>query len=201
MVGETMVGHDQYNAIPEGEEFPLWQGKNKDWEPVRDHCVYFSPDGQFQEKVGIFCTAVNAGRRYKKGQKWKTHDEVQAWEEARAAEPARRAAAAVTAAKRKAKDARLNAEQKRTGLIPIKTKAKPKAKPDWETRMDEDCAPEREPKRRRSEPGHRLTYDSDDPAYESNEDDPAYDSNYENPGTGGPVRRKYYTFNQNGQRT
>jgi len=76
MVGETMVGHDQYNAIPEGEEFPLWQGKNKDWEPVRDHCVYFSPDGQFQEKVGIFCTAVNAGRRYKKGQKWKTHDEV-----------------------------------------------------------------------------------------------------------------------------
>jgi hypothetical protein len=209
MEGETMVGHDQYNAIPEGEQYPLWQGKqNKAWKPVLYERAYWSPDGQIQDTVGIFCTAANDKRgRYRKGRKWKTHDEMQDWyrlaAEARAAEPARRAAAAVTAAKRKDKDARKNAEQKRTGLIPIKTKAKPEAKPDWEIRMDEACAPEREPKRRRSdelELGHRLTYDSNDSAYDSNEDDLAYDSNCENPGTGGPVSRKNYTYNQNGQR-
>ena len=179
MEGEIMVGHDefQYNAIPKGKEFPLWQGKqNKAWEPVCRVRVYISPNGQSQDTVGIFCTAVKRNReRYVKGRKFKTRDEVQTWVEARDARDARRAAAAVPA--------------------------------DWEARiagMDEGCAPEREPKRRRSdklELGHRLTYNSDDPAYDSNEDDPAYDSNDENPGTGGPVSRKYYTYNQHGQRS
>ena len=95
-----MVGHDQYNAIPEGEQYPLWQGKqNKAWKPVLCERAYWSPDGQIQDTVGIFCTAANDKRgRYRKGRKWKTHDEMQDWyrlaAEARAAEPARRAAAA-----------------------------------------------------------------------------------------------------------
>ena len=165
MEGEIMVGHDefQYNAIPKGEQFPQWQGKqNKAWEPVYNVRVYFSPNGQFQGTVGIFCTAAKCKReRYVKGHKFKTCDEVQAWVEARDARDARRAAAAVPA--------------------------------DWEARiarMDEGCAPERESKRRRSdelELGHRHTYDSNDRAFDSNEDeDPAYDSSCENPGTGGP---------------
>ena len=183
MAGETMVGHDQHDDIPPGEQFPLWQSmrKNKAWAP-QINLVYFSPDGRIGEKTGIFCTAVN-GFCTKKEKTWKTHTDMKQAREAsqkRAdAEPARRAEAALRAANRKAKDALLNAEQKRTGLIPIKSKPKATAKSDWETDMDKACEPERDPKRRRSdelELGHKLTYESDDPGPNDVDD---YDPNAE----------------------
>ena len=161
MVDEIMVGHDKHDDIPRDEQFPLWQAgrvkkpdpKKPDADPVLLR-VYFSPDGQLQDKKGIFCTAVDSDNSYKEGLKWKTHREMKASERT-ALTRWRDGGRSPEERFWLARQAALNARQKETGLIPIKTKAKPKA----------------------THKRPRSSEDSGQDSYPPNSDDPDHDSN------------------------